>query len=223
MLQKKFEEWKHEIKQNDEFRKVIIHEGVFLHVSNNPYGIAEAELQKYKDNIKKCINLLQNCTEKTLDNEMLLQILKHFDLFLNGFFRGTPHGKSTIDTDKLKTFHICNEYDLQYILYCYLKPIYPLSRTEVPENTGYETVRTDIYIDEQTVIETKCSRASMSEKKLIEEIEADITHYSASHIFFYIYDKEKIINNPELFIKTYENKIHEKDIHIVILQPNELI
>ena len=42
-------------------------------------------------------------------------------------------------------------------------------------------------------------------------------------IYFYIYDKEKIIDNPELFKKTYENKIYEKNIYIEILQPKELI
>lgn len=93
----------------------------------------------------------------------------------------------------------------------------------MPEDTGYEAVRTDIRIDNQTVIETKCSRASMSRKKLVEEIEADITHYSASNLIFYIYDKEKIIDNPQLFKQTYEKKTHEKNIHIVILQPKELI
>ena len=144
-------------------------------------------------------------------------------MFLYEFFRGKPHGKSSIDMDGLKKFQINNEYDLQYILYSYLKPIYPLCRMEVPEDTGYETVRTDIYINQGTVLETKCSRPSMSQKKLIEEIEADITHYGASNIFFYIYDKEKIIDNPELFKKTYENKNYEKNIYIEILQPKELI
>lgn len=31
----------------------------------------------------------------------------------------------------------------------------------------------------------------MKEKKLIEEIEADIVHYSARNLYFFIYDKEK--------------------------------
>lgn len=39
----------------------------------------------------------------------------------------------------------------------------------------------------------------MSEKKLHEEISADITQYSAQNIYFYIYDKEKIIGNPQAF------------------------
>lgn len=107
-------------------------------------------------------------------------------MFLYEFFRGKPHGKSSIDMDGLKKFQINNEYDLQYILYSYLKPIYPLCRMEVPEDTGYETVRTDIYINQGTVLETKCSRPSMSQKKLIEEIEADITHYGASNIFLHL-------------------------------------
>ena len=183
----------------------------------------EIELKKYKDRIEKYIRLLQNCNKENESNKLLLQILKNFDMFLHEFFRGKPHGKSSIDMDGLKKFQINNEYDLQYILYSYLKPIYPLCRMEVPEDTGYETVRTDIYINQGTVLETKCSRPSMSQKKLIEEIEADITHYGASNIFFYIYDKEKIIDNPELFKKIYENKIYEKNIYIEILQPKELI
>ena len=35
----------------------------------------------------------------------------------------------------------------------------------------------------------------MSLKKLTEEIEADIVHYKANDIYFYIYDKEKNIKD----------------------------
>lgn len=64
---------------------------------------------------------------------------------------------------------------------------------------GCGTVRSDIWIDQNVIIETKCTRTSMSEKKLHEEISADITQYSAQNIYFYIYDKEKIIGNPQAF------------------------
>jgi hypothetical protein len=62
----------------------------------------------------------------------------------------------------------------------------------------------------------------MKLKKLTEEIEADMVHYSADHIYFFIYDKEKIIENPQLLQSTYENKVKGKRIHIVIHQPKLL-
>ena len=52
----------------------------------------------------------------------------------------------------------------------------------------------------------------MKPKKLIEEIEADMVHYSADHIYFFIYDKEKIIENPQLLQSTYENKVKGKNL-----------
>lgn len=62
----------------------------------------------------------------------------------------------------------------------------------------------------------------MSRKKLVEEIEADIVHYSASNIYFFIYDKEKLIDNPQVFKNHYENIVKEKNIFITIHQPKML-
>lgn len=107
-------------------------------------------------------------------------------------------------------------------LYAYLKPLYPLARNEVNEDTGYNTVRTDIWIDSENTIEVKCTRKGMLWKKLVEEIEADMVHYSARNIYFFIYDKEKIIENPVIFKKTYEEKMIGKQIHIIIHQPKIL-
>lgn len=93
---------------------------------------------------------------------------------------------------------------------------------EVSEDTGYGTVRTDILIDSENVIEIKCTRVSMGRKKLVEEIEADIVHYSASNIYFFIYDKEKLIDNPQVFKNRYESIVKEKNIFIIIHQPKIL-
>jgi len=87
---------------------------------------------------------------------------------------------------------------------------------------NYGTVRTDIFLDSEHVIEIKCTRNSMKLKKLTEEIEADMVHYNAEYIYFFIYDKEKIIENFNLFWSTYENKVKGKQIHIVIHQPKIL-
>ena len=162
-------------------------------------------------------------------DERLLTILENYYLFLEALLERPPHGRGGIQTEQLSGLKIQNEYDVQHLLYAYLKPIYPLARAEVSEDTGYRSeerrvgkVRTDIFLDSQHVIEVKCTRGSMPQKKLIEELEADMVHYHAEHIYFFLYDKEKIIENPRLFRNIYENKVKGKQIHIVIHQPKIL-
>ena len=59
-------------------------------------------------------------------------------------------------------------------------------------------------------------------KKLVEEIEADMVHYSAKNIYFFIYDKEKLIDNLCNFKSIYEEKMKDKHIYIIIHQPKIL-
>ena len=88
------------------------------------------------------------------------------------------------------------------------------------EDTGCGTVRSDIKIPSlNTVVETKCTRTNMNLKKLTEEIEADIVHYQADYIYFYIYDKEKIIKNRQAFQRTFNRMFDGKQIEVIILQP----
>lgn len=155
-------------------------------------------------------------------NRLLLDILDNFYLFLENLLERMPHKKGGIQKEQLESLKIKNEYDVQYLLYAYLKPLYPMARAEVNEDTGYSTVRTDILLDSENTIEIKCTRKGMVLKKLIEEIEADMVHYSAKSIYFFIYDKEKLIENPCNFKKTYEEKMLDKQIHIIIHQPKIL-
>ena len=62
----------------------------------------------------------------------------------------------------------------------------------------------------------------MTQKILSEEIEADMVHYNQREIYFFIYDKNKIIKNIESFKNTYESMLNEKKIHIIIHQPKYL-
>ncbi len=165
--------------------------------------------------------LEQIMTGSPADNR-LLTILDNYYLFLEALLERPPHRRGGIQKEQLSGLKIQNEYDVQHLLYAYLKPIYPLARAEVSEDTGYGTVRTDILLDSEHVIEVKCTRSSMPQKKLIEELEADMVHYHAEHIYFFLYDKEKIIENPRLFRNIYENKVKGKQIHIVIHQPKIL-
>lgn len=153
------------------------------------------------------------------DDGLLLQVLENFYLFLEALWERAPHGKAGIRKEALKNIRIKNEYDVQHLLYAYLKPLFPDARAEVSEDTGYHTVRVDIFIDTDSVIEVKCTRQGMQKTKLIEEIEADMVHYSTSNIYFFVYDKEKLIENPAVFIKSYQDKIPGKKIYIVIHQP----
>lgn len=155
-------------------------------------------------------------------NDLLLAVLENFYFFLENLLEREPNKKGGIQKEHLDAIRIKNEYDIQFLLYAYLKPIYPEARTEVSEDTGYGTVRTDIYVNPDKVIEIKCSRKSMQVKKLLEEIEADIIHYSASNIYFFIYDKEKIIREPLSLKNHLEKKLKEKKIHIIIHQPKRL-
>lgn len=190
------------------------------------YVVNEYSDKETKNNLdaarKRVIEYLEQIMTSSPTDDCLLTILDNYYLFLEGLLERMPHKRGSIKKEQLSELKIQNEYDVQHLLYAYLKPLYPTARAEVSEDTGYGTVRTDILLDSEHVIEVKCTRSSMKPKKLIEEIEADMVHYHAEHIYFFIYDKEKIIENPNLFRSIYENKVKEKQIHIVIHQPKIL-
>ena len=190
------------------------------------YPINEYSDKETRNNLdaatKRVIEYLEEIMSGSPADDQLLTVLDNYYLFLESLLERPPHKRGSIQKEQLSALKIQNEYDVQHLLYAYLKPLYPLARAEVSEDTGYGTVRTDIFLDSEHVIEVKCTRNSMKLKKLTEEIEADMVHYSAEHIYFFIYDKEKIIENPQLFRNTYENKVKGKQIHIVIHQPKIL-
>ena len=190
------------------------------------YPINEYSDKETRNNLdaaaKRVIEYLEEIMAGSPADDQLLTVLDNYYLFLESLLERPPHKRGSIQKEQLSGLKIQNEYDVQHLLYAYLKPLYPLARAEVSEDTGYGTVRTDIFLDSEHVIEVKCTRNSMKLKKLTEEIEADMVHYSAEHIYFFIYDKEKIIENPQSFRNTYENKVKGKQIHIVIHQPKIL-
>ena len=190
------------------------------------YPINEYSDKETRNNLdaaaKRVIEYLEEIMSGSPADDQLLTVLDNYYLFLESLLERPPHKRGGIQKEQLSALKIQNEYDVQHLLYAYLKPLYPLARAEVSEDTGYGTVRTDIFLDSKHVIEVKCTRNSMKLKKLTEEIEADMVHYNAEHIYFFIYDKEKIIENPQLFRNTYENKVKGKQIHIVIHQPKIL-
>lgn len=72
-------------------------------------------------------------------------------------------------------------------------------------------IRSDLKIPGlNLVLETKCTGEKTRLKKLTEEIEADIVHYSEDYILFYIYDKGKIIKDKQ----NYENQFRKKSFRL---------
>ena len=131
-----------------------------------------------------------------------------------------PHKKATLNSEVLQNIQIKNEYDLQHLLYAVIRPLYTDARIEVTEDTGCKAVRSDIKIPSlNTIVETKCTRESMNLGKLAEEIEADIVHYNADHIYFYVYDKQKIIRDRKAFETTFNKNFDGKQIEVIVQQP----
>ena len=113
---------------------------------------------------------------------------------------------------------IGNEYDLQHIVYALLRALFSLSRIEEYQDAGACAVRKDICIDEFDIaIELKCTRDSLSAKKLSEEVASDIVHYDNKNIFFLIYDKARIIDNIDVFRDTYEKTDMSKNVKVFVM------
>ena len=172
-----------------------------------------------KDAIIDYIRMLMQGSDATL---LIEDILENFYMFLEVLKERTPHKTAGIKKEILDQINIENEYDIQFLLYAYLKPIYKGIRQEVNQDTGNEMVRSDLLIGENVCIEVKYSRVNMTEKNLGEEIKADMVHYKQKEIYFFIYDKNKIIKNMEIFKNAYESMLNEKKIHIIIHQPKYL-
>ncbi|QOX64478.1 hypothetical protein FRZ06_14575 [Anoxybacterium hadale] len=153
------------------------------------------------------------------------KIIANFHLFCKSLYKDSIHGKCSAEIkDNLSKIEIKNEYDVQQLMYPLIRAVFPDARLEKNEDSGHHTVREDIVIDSQNIIiELKCSRKTMNERSLSEEVAADIVHYNNKYIVFYIYDKENVIKNPHNFKKTYEGKmVGDKQIYVEILQPTLL-
>lgn len=145
--------------------------------------------------------------------------LKNFHFYMEELVERAPHGKATI-TQALQQIEIQNEYDIQHLLYSLIKPIFPQARTETVDDTGYGGIRYDIVIDDYDLtIETKCTREKMTERQLTEEIAADSFHYKKGHVFFFVYDRYKIIRNKTAFETAYSREENGKTLRTIVLQP----
>lgn len=186
-------------------------------------------MRSVKKALRDTLSVLQEMKvpiSKKLSKETALTIieaiLKNFQMHYQAMYKNPVHRKGTITQNTLEAIQIGNEYDLQRMLYSLLLPIFPTVRQEVTSDNGYGSMRADLYVDDyDVVVETKCTRDSMSEKKLVDELGADGFHYKASTIFFFVYDKASVIKNPEAFKKVFirERNTDGKRIRMVIVPP----
>lgn len=234
-LQQEYDNWCCEIK------KYLKQEGFSEEIQQEMqikmwYVTNEFSKEETRKSIMRAIKAVIECLEendraqdrkKVTDREIVLleQILNNFYLYYRSMFQNPLHKKAALSMNDLKKIRIENEYDLQRMLYALLVPVFPMIRQEVESNNGYGGMRADLYLQEQDVIiETKCTRGSMNEKKLTEELGADGFHYQANIIFFFVYDKNNIIKNPDAFKAAFarEPEKNGKTIKVILLQPMEL-
>ncbi|MBU3075452.1 PD-(D/E)XK nuclease domain-containing protein [Clostridium estertheticum] len=163
----------------------------------------------YKSNLDEYTSIL-----------IIKKILNNFYEHIKAMYFDTVHGKGNITKERLDNIRIGNEYDVQRILFSLIKPVFTDARIEVVDNTGCSTVRYDIDIGScNTTIEVKCSRKSMTERTLNEEMGSDSFHYNRNNIIFFVYDKESIVSDIQSYHKTYNKVFDNKSIDIIIIQP----
>lgn len=216
------------LKSEGETQEMVREIGVKMHYTENEYSKEETKRSVLKalDGVlcflKEMNQSMESHISKTQAIVLIENILNNFHMFYRAMFQNEVHKKGTLKQETLETIKIENEYDLQRMLYALLLPIFPTARTEVNGDNGYGGMRADIWIDEyKFIIETKCTRDSMKEKTPQEELGADGFHYQADMIFFFVYDKNKIIQNPAAFEKAFMRKkdVDGKEIRMVIMRP----
>lgn len=98
--------------------------------------------------------------------------------------------------------HIEDEYDLQRIVGGILFSMFDDVRAEDPtEQFAGGSSRIDFILKRENIaIEVKCTRPSMTVRKLREELLSDLSSYphhsSTEGVFILVYDKEYIVTNP---------------------------
>lgn len=213
-------------------------DNIKLSMHYKPNVFSEQESKKILiDTIQNTIILLNEVYQDTIESTeisdltetvaltVIRKILSNFHLHLKEMYQEKVHGNGTLLQEDLSKITIGNEYDIQRILYSLLRPIFPTARLEVNDDTGYSGIRYDIMLKNyDLIIEVKCSRPSMKERDLSEELGADGFNYNGKYLFMFIYDKDIIIKNTDAFKLAFKRDLRDfdKNIEVFILQPIKL-
>lgn len=201
ILRERFEVWKDTVLDYARYDNDFLSQcKLQLHVWDTAFEPNELVIQKYKESIKRTLEVLKKQNMTGMGENALESLIGNFDLLLKYLFRTKPENRASIDDGLLRSVEINNEYDVQHIMYAVVKALYPSARREVNQDTGYGTVRYDISIkDIDTVIEIKCTRTDHTEKKLLQELGEDAYFYKCSKLIMYIYDKTNVIKDVNNF------------------------
>lgn len=183
------------------------------------------DLSVKKVAVQSFMKLMASDENRSNTENIVFSVLKNFPEYCRKLYMIKIHDKcSSGIKEHLTGFHIENEYDLQKLMLPLFTAIFPDTRSESVQDTGHHAIRKDIVIDSiNSVIELKFTHPRITERQLSEEIASDMVHYEAAKLFFYIYDKAGIIQNPSSFIKTYEKKdFGQKQIKVIIYSPCDL-
>lgn len=190
---------------------------------NDALNKAKNYLERLNDDIEsgKYVKGNNDSVDKTTALTIIRKILRNFHKHIEAMYQDEVHRNGKIKMADLDRIRIGNEYDVQRILYSLIRPIFPEARLEVVDDAGYNSVRYDIVLNEyDIVIEVKCTRESMTERKLTEELGADSFHYKADNLFLFVFDRIRLIKNPDAFEKSFNRKKQDigKVIETIIIQ-----
>lgn len=187
-LRQQYDAWSSKVRvfvENEGFSKKIKQDLMI----KSYYTIFEYSEEESRKSIAKALNdtiiylnelnqIKQNTIPEGTALLVVERILKNFYMYYHAMYRAPVHKRGYLTSEVINAIQIGNEYDLQRMLYSQLLPIFPTIRQETNSDNGYGGMRADIYLETYSlIIETKCTRSSMSEKRLLEELGADSFHY----------------------------------------------
>lgn len=197
----KFSKWRikslaclDEILVNDDIRLKKFNEEIS---NNNPtdtlngISILESIIDDIDSGVLKLKNMNNHQTSK-------IEIL---ELIFNNFHRIAK--QLTYRREDRSTLHIDDEFDVQDLLNALLLiPFDDIRSEEWTPSYGGKSSRMDFLIkDENIVIETKNTRENLRDKKLIEELIIDTSHYSkhpdCDILYCFVYDVNEFIKNSK--------------------------
>lgn len=215
------------IKKGDFGEEAINDLKVAMHYTKNEYSKEDTQ-KSILGALRRSIYFLQELsevipTELSLETALAIieKILKNFYLFYRAMYKNPLHKRGTLTPEILEAVRIGNEYDLQRMLCSLLLPMFPTIRQEAFSDNGYGGMRADLYLAEYNIIiETKCTRDSMSEKRLLEELGADAFLYPTKYVFILVYDPANIIKIPEALKRTFAREAVKdgKQVKLFLIQ-----
>lgn len=191
-------------------------------LNQNPNQIKGIDDQLIRENCHALADRLETIRTDP-ETELVERVLTQFRQ--NGFLTRIlqrSNSKSKYCQDMLRELIPENEYDVQHLLFSLFRVLFQTCRTEVNQDDGHRTVRSDISISENTIIEVKSTtRSSLIEGKLIDEICSDIARFHQKNHYFFIYDSRSLIKDRDQFELEYskKGKIFNKNVKIYVCYP----